>query len=270
MKHKFSDYLRFYWGKIRAPLAFIFLALCFVGSVLDIEHLRWPTLIAFLVIIAEALFDLHKLVATDTEIRTFRNISAASDDLRKKLEEAAGAKGNAEIKWLGMGMDYGAPFLDDIIEKNLERSNPYKLAIKICMLDPDWDALENINDSWTTHTYERRIQKAYSRIVRQGMGDRIQLELNLYRHMPNWHGVLLNERFLYLSECTWSGGKRNRKLVGGENEYEIFDIYGSERDRKMIAKFSGWFEASSQIPYDLSARADSEAVEHEAVLSKVS
>ena len=40
-----------------------------------------------------------------------------------------------------------------------------------------------------------------------------------YTHMPNFHGLLINDTELFLSQCAWDSKK---KLTAGKNFYEYY------------------------------------------------
>jgi hypothetical protein len=63
------------------------------------------------------------------------------------------------------------------------------------------------------------------------------VEVRRYAHMPCVHGLLLNERYVIMDNCSWENGV----MYAGTKWYELFDatdIYGRSR----ISLFKGWFD----------------------------
>ena len=118
--------------------------------------------------------------------------------------------------------------MSNITINRLSKSETYLIETA---LDPGWEQLPAINETWP-HKGKSAIQSLsslYHRITRDDQDTQIKLCLNLYRHMPNWHGFIVDDRYLYLSKCSWSGGR----LLGGENEYELIDKRESDASRSL-------------------------------------
>jgi hypothetical protein len=235
---------------LRGLLAIILIVVAFLTGQFEIPIAKESALVAATLIMVSILLEIHKEVTSASPNRRFPRFHDAALEFRSKVEELAQRKGRVDIKWLGMGMDYGAPMLDDIISCLKSESFDIKVALNICMLDPEWEHLPAINDTWS-HKGRSAIQSLsslYDRLTGDDQRLQVTLDLHLYRHMPNWHGFMIDDRYLYLSKCSWDG----ERLLGGENEYELIDKTESDGSRREIECFMGWFNYCSKDSLNLS------------------
>lgn len=247
---KFVVKIREHYQKLRAPLAFVLIIVAFLAGQLQIPIAKEGALLAASLILVLMLFEIHKEIMVYSKKKTFSRFNDAALEFRKRVEENAKKKKEVvDIKWLGMAMDYGVPMLDDIIRCLKEESSVKKISLNICMLDPKWERLSEINETWPQKSISAiTVLTSLYKSIEGNQHPEVKLTVHLYRHMPNWHGFMVDNRYLYLSECSWKG----ERLLGGENEYELVDRQENDASKKKIYKFLGWFNYCSQIPLLLS------------------
>lgn len=247
---RFSAKIRHLYLTLRVPIAVILIVGAFLAGQFQIPIAQESALLAATLILVFILFEIHKEVTSGSANKTFPRFHDAALEFRSKVEEHAKKNNRVDIKWLGMGMDYGVPMLDDIISRLKSESVARKVTLNICMLDPEWEQLPAINNTWP-HKGQSAIQSLsslYHRMTSDVQDPQVTLFVHLYRHMPNWHGFIVDDRYLYLSECSWGG----ERLLGGENEYELIDKRESDASRKKIERFLGWFTYCSQQSFNFS------------------
>ena len=227
------------YGRVQRWLAYGLLVVAFVAGIWSLPALIYATLAAALLIIAGTLFDVQAVVIRSQTKVSFLRFQDACLDFRSRVDGELCGRSSVKVKWLGMSMNYGQPFLEDIVSHLLSDPNSPTLEIHVAMLDPDWKGIKDLNGSWAKQARSGfdcfqelagRLSSAASKSVR--------LDVCLYRHVPNWHGFALGDRFLYLSECTWLDGR----LLGGENSYELVDVKKDASSERRFRDFLGWFD----------------------------
>lgn len=156
---------------------------------------------------------------------------------------------NLEIKWLGMAMQFGEPFLPDLLERLTESVTECEIRVLIAMLDPKWEAVRAFNPGWPAHAgvnHESLIDLE-NKFTRSDGTKRVSVTTHLYRYVPNWHGFVIDDSLFFISFCSW----RKQRLQGAENLYALIDPGKNAFEKRIATAFSGWFDVAfnqSQFP----------------------
>jgi hypothetical protein len=167
----------------------------------------------------------------------FSSAVDAARAVEERLVECLQRDDTVYVRWIGMSMFNAWSTLVTILERTLPEAATAHVHVQVAMLDDKWKAFPAINETWARQAGAVRQQildfrkKPYMR--KKGY----TVEVGLYAHMPCIHGLLLNERYVFLGNCSWEHGT----MFAGTKWYEFFsgdDPYGRSR----ISLFKGWFD----------------------------
>lgn len=234
----FGDTIRGVYLRSRKPLAFMLLMVALGAGALGYTSTAIGSVSAALLVILTVLFDLHDRLLRQLPQERFDRFHDAAIDFREKLDKTIAKSEAVRIVWLGMGMDYGEPLLFDIISDLKEIQTQAEIELSIAMLDPTWAEIEKLNSSWPQKAASALASfEALAQRTEDGFANhKVTLRLFLYRHVPNWHGFVLNKKHYYIGTCCWKNGR----LVGGENPYDYITPGKRDEGDLKVRSFEGW------------------------------
>jgi hypothetical protein len=239
---QFVSVLRKVYGRSKHAVAWVLIVIAAVGNIFSLPSLEIPAVIALATIAIELLFSLDRRLLRMQSTAMHENFYAVSLALRSEIIERSHRNKKITIRAIGMSMAHAWPFFTDVTSPIIgDRS--IRLNLLVALLDPAWVDIQKVNRTWAEQaktSYASMVR--FSETHRQSLitsGSRISI--SLYAHMPNWHGVLIDDDTLFLSTCVWKNGSLN----GAENSYEI--IRSGERNEavRRIEHFRSWFDKVS-------------------------
>ncbi len=143
-----------------------------------------------------------------------------------------------KIRLLGVCFHKSFSFIKEFIEKNCGIDK--KIEIRLSGLDRNSEILDVLNNVWPSHfdVYEKQLDELIKRIEAKD-NTNITLKISKYDHMPNWHGMLINKKHLFLSACVWSS---DQSMTAGENHYTYYKKNTSTLHNQKILQFKRWFD----------------------------
>lgn len=183
----------------------------------------------------------------DPEPPTYRRFPAMEEDMASVMNELVAKGGPITVKVIGVSTKFSRPFLQRIIVDLLESNQPRALDIEISIVltEPvrlkDWQ-LEDWGRS-SEHSIDEI--RDFLRKHKKKMGESgIRLCLAQYDNLPHWHGVMFNERILFMGRTEWyrDGDDANWQLRVGEVEYRKFENDDSYGGKKRIDRFARWHQ----------------------------
>jgi hypothetical protein len=178
----------------------------------------------------------------------FDKCTVAQNDFEKKCLKELAATNTLRLRWFGMGMEYGAPFLPDALRKLVSSVTRCNITVSIAMLDPTWAYLEHLHPNWpedVPKSYQKLVALADEYRVQRERKKKVSVTIGTYKYVPNWHGFAINDSRFYISTCSWEEsvpGSDRMLLVGGENPYILVDAERSVVECWIARVFSGWFD----------------------------
>ena len=182
----------------------------------------------------------------------FPNCWTAQEDFKRECGKCLASTGKLRIKWFGMGMEYGAPFLPHLLLSLVESVQQCDIHVSIAMLDPTFEHLGLLHSDWP-----KEVRKSYDKLSVFAMeygrrGDKldrrkVKVALGTYKYVPNWHGFAINDSRFYISTCSWKEsppGSGKKHIVGGENPYILAEGKKGGIESWIVATFNGWFECA--------------------------
>lgn len=236
----FSDTLRKIYGAIKRPLAIAMVVIVVLADLVPVPVAQTTALGVLAIIMVEILFDIHKQLTEANIPRIFPDFISAAVAMRDAILEALSRKQSVRIRALGMSMGHAWPFLSSVLLPVLQSQEQKVVHLEVAMLDGHWDELARLNPYWAV-----RANAHHDEIVRFVESNREKLlnkgwrvDIYRYRHVPNWHGILLDDDKLFLSTCSW----KDDILMGAENQYEFLLSSDRELGLYRIGQFISWFE----------------------------
>jgi hypothetical protein len=222
-------------SKRPAALALVFIAA--VGSVLTSTAVQVAALTALCAILVEVLFEIQRYTIEHSRPRSFDNFYDVSLHIEEQIQQRMKRTRKVQIRAIGMSMGHAWPFLSEILRKLLD-SNAGAINLHLAIIDSQWNELAQVNPHWgqTADGNVARISTFAEANISRLLTSGSTITISRYAHMPNWHGVLLDDDVLFESTCIWQGDT----LAGAENEYErhvVSDPIGAAR----IGRFTSWF-----------------------------
>ncbi|HLG59222.1 MAG TPA: hypothetical protein VI485_28025 [Vicinamibacterales bacterium] len=193
--------------------------------------------IALAAALLSLVLDIHKKVS-DTpaivEIGLPRTWPHIEPELRAAL-----AKRGAEVCWLGVTLNDAWPHLVTILEPAVQQQSASAFTVRMVQVEPSYlravagccsELPQYAEANWARielfeRDYKRGLDSIGARIVK-----------GRYQYMPNFHGVLINNRTLFLSAVSWDGPR----MRIAEEPYERFDASTASGEHK-IRLFQAWF-----------------------------
>ena len=226
--------------KVRKPLAFVLVIVAFAMRFVSIPVVQDAVLVALGIMVIQMLFELHDRITATERPRIYKEFFDATLQMRSCVEKTIEKKGDISIQWIGMTMHHAWTFLKNILPGIVADKRRVSIKIELCMLDSGWDKLEGLNASWkgrTVTNYEA-ICLFKKQVENKQTDNKWSIDVYLYRHMPHWHGLLIDNKYLFLSTCSWKDGV----LLGGENPYELYERDDKLGGSKKISQFNSWFK----------------------------
>ncbi|MBP7149414.1 MAG: hypothetical protein KBD01_17930 [Acidobacteria bacterium] len=226
--------------KIRKPLLYVLVLAAFAAIYIDLPIVQNVAMTAAALIAIELLFEVHGTTSGRSKRRTFPAFHDVARDFRKHVEGRAGSKGHVRVRWLGLSMEYGASLLEDLLEGIAHRHPHAEVEVDVLMLDPSWPQLGALNETWPqkARAASSTLAKA-AKVIAGATGGRQRLQLRTYRHVPYWHGFVIDDDRAYIGRCVW----RQDGLTGGENPYELIVLEPSDA---RVQEFLAWFQFSER------------------------
>lgn len=244
---RFGKIVRRWYRKLQRPCVFTLLAIAVFAKFLNQTQLLLTSLAALGVILLELLLEIHhRLIPDDDRPTIVTDFYGASELMRDQIHEIAKRRKTIHIRALGMSMSHAWPFLKQSILPLLQSQRNLKVTLEIAMLDPQWQGIDSFNATWRDKAslFEKdfaAFKDDHSKLIRQ---EKWSLTVSYYRHLPNWHGILIDDRFLYLSSCIWTPSG----LTGAENPYEIIDSQRSASEQMRVCQYLSWFKTATPAP----------------------
>lgn len=189
------------------------------------------------VLVIAVLFDLEKTVIHRLSTSRFEDFHDVAADMRAVALRRAG-KDNFRLDAIGMSMGHAWTLISGVLDTLLRDTNARNIQINISMLDPTWPELHQLNPGWAARAPANHT--AIVDYIARHQNDFNQrhwtFALHTYRHMPNWHGICLDDQVLFLSTCSW----QSAELTGGENEYERLERGSGDKNDRLFAIFRSW------------------------------
>jgi hypothetical protein len=237
-------YLRRGYTSIKRPLAFLLILTVIIGSIVPIPAIQIAAIGLLGIIILETLFDIQsKFISKDRRV-VFAEFFEASNFMKQVILSRVERNQCVQIRALGMSMGHAWPFLTNTLTPLLDREMRQTVELHIAMLDGNWEELSRINPDWSSRakTNLSEILRFINSHEKRLAAKEWTVTVHQYRHMPNWHGILIDDDLLFLSVCFW----RNNRLTGAENGYELLSASDESLGRHRIAQFKTWFEFVSR------------------------
>ena len=250
----FIDRLRQGWEKAKKPLAFLIMIFAaFLSSPLQellpdsvSEYALAGTVLALSLILMEMAFQIYEEVLKDDAKLNIIN----SNELYGKISSIVKNEKSITIQFIGVA---GRNGWQNVIEKfMMEKSsdsiiNKIKFNIEVALLDPKecdrhMDIFERFDMVSSVVKQIERKAEHIQNITEDGSN----LSLYLYDHMPNMLGLLINDNYLFLTNCYWEEEAGRLHLRAGGTDYFAYskgDDFGGQEN---IARFKGWFNYIKQ------------------------
>lgn len=189
-------------------------------------------------IILQILFEIYDKVTED------KNLSIMNtNELLTKIYGLANDEKEVSIKYIGIAGRYGWA---TVIKRMLDSNSDYSLAGKKL----------NISMALLSPEYQQEHHDIYARFINntQGTKDEVikaieakkqgqNVELSLYKHMPNVIGFLINDNYLFITFARWGEHHGEFSLRGGgADKYFVYDKNDDFGGSEMIEIFDGWFK----------------------------
>lgn len=223
----------------KKPTAYILLVLTLVSTVYPQSEIQIAALIALAALVLEVIFDIQKHIASVPTGRVYSDFYQTTESMRNEISRRIEEGRPVSIRALGISMGHAWTFLTSSVTSRIQKDGK-QIDLQIAMINPAWEELSKINADWVARarTNYEEIERHASLMLPHLKSSGSSISLSVYSHMPNWHGVLIDDDILFLSACKWS----NDTLFGGENRYEIVLASDTIGGYAKIDHFRSWFD----------------------------
>jgi hypothetical protein len=236
-----TDYIREAYATAQRPLAFALVGLVLLGQFIDSQEVQFAAIGALGLIALETLFEIHqRMVVGQAGPRAYDEFFETTPDIVMDIQRSIDRSDQVHVRALGMSMGHAWTFLVNSLEPYSRRAGKRtRIKIEIAMLDPEWSVLAALHPAWKVRAeahfneIDSYITSKKSALEATGWS----IDLYTYGHMPNWHGILVNETVLYQGTCTWRDGR----LTGADDAYERDVADNSPSEYKAIQRYLSWF-----------------------------
>lgn len=167
----------------------------------------------------------------------YDGFTAASMPVENKIKPLLSEDKPALIRLMGMALHKSWPLISSLVEDNhLGKWSSPNLTIEMAVVSQAW----LIEQEGLIHAdWKDRLEIFENSILRFKDKARGQVVIKVHRfhHIPYIHGVLINDKHLFLGNCSWD---RHNKFTAGANAYEEYSGDTHEGDRN-IEQFTRWF-----------------------------
>lgn len=178
---------------------------------------------------------------------TFPRFTAMEESMTSVMNDLIAKGDKISIKVIGVSSKFSSPFIQRLIIDLLETgpSRSLDVEIGIALTEPsklkEW-GLEEWDRS-SRHCIEEAtefLRKHKKKMTTAG----IKLTLGEYDNLPHWHGVMFNDKILFMGRTEWyrDGDDSLWQLRVGEVEYRRFEVNDSYGGNDRIDRFVQWHQ----------------------------
>ncbi|MEZ6139488.1 MAG: hypothetical protein R3B84_02850 [Zavarzinella sp.] len=176
---------------------------------------------------------------------TFRRFPAMEEDMQNVLSKLIGEGNKITIKIMAVSSKFSGPFIQRAISDLLENNRKVDVEVDIVLTTPNKLGELQLDDWQRSSTHSIQEICVFMAKHKQKMSEiGIFMKLAEYDNLPHWHGVLFNDRILFMGRTEWfSDGDDGRwQLRVGEVEYRRFEKDDSYGGKERIDRFVLWFQ----------------------------
>lgn len=188
----------------------------------------------------EKLEGLQKISPIEAYIDFDEAWPTLSDLLLREIKSKMSQGEKLKIRCMGLCLHKSFPKLKSfLLNKDNDISN-LRIEIRLSILDVNCDSWKKLDSQWEglMNAFNSQLDDFIKRIKAKSDID-MSLKLTKYRHMPNFHGIMVNKHDLFLSGCMWDS---HGNLTAGQNAYEYYKSGMSEHHDHMLRLYSRWFD----------------------------
>lgn len=228
----------------------------------------------FFELIATIYKDIHKVEEKYDRNKSLVTWFSDLTDARKKLDplvkESLCSSGQGTITWLGVTLDHAwGVVLKELLTKQL-KSKKWWGDVRITLVQVDPEFCKHEKTLKKDKDLAKEVQMRYNKIKRWIQDNKdyldkhhVRIVIYRYKYIPNLHGVLINDRVLFLSSSFWQkSGKSGsgRTLETDCRPYERYEL-GDPLGSHMISLFNSWLRFVEEDLESRDAEPFSSAVE---------
>jgi hypothetical protein len=179
----------------------------------------------------------------------FPKFNLAHNDFERECLKQLIATHKLDVKWLGIGMEYGVPVLPGLLRRLVGSVSECEITVSIAMLDPDWEYLEHLRPDWpggVRKSYDRlmALVTLYREQQRTLKKRKVSIGVRTYEYIPNWHGLAINDSQFYVGSCSWEEtvpGSGEVILTEAINPYIALSPESGGFEAWLAVTFRTWF-----------------------------
>lgn len=189
--------------------------------------------------ILQILFEILNRPTILEHPQQYDNFYSAWPDIKDYIINTIKKGSPCTIWWLDSSLEHASVLMNDVLKPNLQDTLKSPFKIELAMLDPNWLEIEKINPSWISlakSNYES-LQVFLDVFKEEIRNHDWSIDLSLYRYIPNFQGILINDEHLFMSSCIWKSG-----ILTDDNFYELYHLNDHFGGKEKINQFKSWFE----------------------------
>jgi hypothetical protein len=149
----------------------------------------------------------------------------------------------ADLKLLAVGMTFSWEFITQRIPQLLRKYPSAEVNLEILVVNPKFlkklpISKDNIPWKKRCQLHLREIQRLQADPIRHQ--NRLRIQIKKYNNLPCWHGILMNNRHLFLGRVNWKFERDLPELTVGQNPYRHYGS-GNPKANDRIQLFLNWF-----------------------------
>jgi hypothetical protein len=192
----------------------------------------------------------EKIEKISQQEKPYSNYSDALQDAEKCImaclgdrKKCAMDRDKIDIKIIAVSMTFSWGFVRDRIPMILKDYPDSYATIELAFVEHKYLEslnLENYDINWSEESKQRlKDVNSFNNGLPKQLTERLCITARLYKNLPHWHGLLIDNEYLFLGRTDWSFSGDKPKLTVGQNKYRYFDrssTIGIER----VELFKDW------------------------------
>ncbi len=271
---KIMDVVKKAWGIKFGKWTTILLVGVFLVSRLGLEvlddlpePLPWIITATILAIVIMIAFDVQEKVVdlvNKNREGSFDGFEKARDDITQTIISEYKRRKNKviRIEAIGVSLVYTCNWLRSQLRELLKDNKDMKIQIEACMVSTEY--LNKMVETGAMHwaepndwCAEAEISYKYLKDLESSaepdLGGLTVKGVHLYEFIPQWHGLLINNNYLYLGRCEWDwemvgeGAEIPPRLSIGQCLYRYYFADDKFGGRARVELFKGWFKYLKRV-----------------------